>query len=93
MVKDGSDLGYIKEIADFPFSTKEDGSCEHLLEDHLCAVYNSRPDICDVEKTWKKHHNKISKQEYFISTAEICNSFIIESKLDDKFLIDTKIIA
>lgn len=93
LVKQGAAPEFIKEIADFPYNTKPDGSCENLLPDHKCAVYLSRPDCCDVEKTWQKHHLKtITKKKYFVETAELCNSFITEAKLDDKFLINPKLI-
>lgn len=81
---------YVKEISEFPHQTKPDGSCEHLQPDHSCGIYLTRPDICDVAKTWEKHHSKaISKSDFFLSTAMLCNQLITEEVAGNNFFIDT----
>jgi len=85
----GKFIGKLKELG-FPYEVKEDGSCEMLGADNKCKVYDSRPDVCSVEKMYETVHSKTgaTKKEIFKKEAEICNSFIKEEKLDDKFLID-----
>ena len=77
----------VQELLSFPYSTV-DGVCEMLNENGECKVYDSRPDICDVNKTFKKHHKGTkSKKEYFRQNNIICNQMIKENNLSDEFLI------
>lgn len=61
-----------------------------LGEDNKCKVYDNRPDVCSVEKMFDKFHSHTgaTRKEIFKKEAQVCNSFIKEDKLDDKFLID-----
>ncbi len=75
----------------FPYGVKEDGrTCEKLTDDGKCSVYENRPEMCSVEKMYEKVHSKSgkTKKEVFLMEATICNSFIKEDGLDEKFLID-----
>jgi len=93
MIKDGHTDSYVKEVADFPYRTIDNGSCEHLLADHSCAVYESRPDICSVAKTFEKHHAAtIPRNAYYASTAELCNEMMSENNTADNFFINLESI-
>ncbi len=72
----------------FPEPVDKEGICTHLTKDNKCAIYDTRPDICDVDKVYYilKDHFK-SKQQYIKSTIQTCNSLISEVGLDDKYLI------
>lgn len=86
---DIGNIGYhLYEIASFPFSSKEDGSCEMLGEDGRCSIYESRPDICNIETTRIKYFANISKEEYYSLTAASCNQLITEAGIEKKFLIN-----
>ncbi len=77
--------------AGFPYGVKEDGrTCEKLEEDNKCTVYENRPEMCSVEAMYYKVHSKSgkTKKSVFLMEATICNSFIKEDGLDEKFLID-----
>ncbi len=78
----------------FPHGVKNDGkTCEMFNEKtRLCTVYNSRPDICNVDKTFYSIHSKTgkTKKEVFLNESKICNSFIREAGLDEKYLVDEK---
>lgn len=88
---DAENLGYVKEVAEFPYNTTPDGACENLMADHSCKVYETRPDICHVDKTWAKHHaESITLVQYQFETAQLCNSLIISADMEDKYLIDLK---
>ncbi len=91
MIANGESDGYVKEIAEFPHQTNEAGVCEHLQEDHKCGIYETRPDICKVDVTWEKHHKgSISKENYFMSTAMVCNALILSGGAGDNFYINTE---
>ena len=44
---------------DFPYKANKDGSCEKLV-DNRCSIYETRPDICNVEKV-----RRVLGMEYF----------------------------
>ena len=74
--------------------SKEDGSCIYLNDDNSCSVYSQRPDICSIYKMYKKRKPEnlllkdTSERDYYKLTAKICNQFIKEDGLDDKYKID-----
>jgi Fe-S-cluster containining protein len=78
--------------------SKKDGSCIYLSDDNRCSIYSQRPDICSVYKMYKKYKTKkllpkgTSERDYYKLTAKICNQFIEEDGLDDKYKIDIDFI-
>ena len=59
--------------------SKADGSCIYLNTDNTCSVYNKRPDICSIDKMYKKRQLLMSKKEYYKLSAKICNQYTIIS--------------
>ncbi len=50
------------------------GRCIHLLENNLCDIYDSRPDICNVKVMFDKLFcYQMSKEEYIRMNIEGCN--------------------
>lgn len=44
-----------KMVEEFPYKTRDDGSCEKLdLKTMQCTVYDNRPDMCSVDKSWER---------------------------------------
>lgn len=77
-----------RELAKFPYEIKEDGSCSKLGEDGKCTVYNKRPDVCSVEKSFKKFApSGTSKRLYYSINGAACNKMIKANGLDKKFLV------
>lgn len=74
-----------KVVKEFPYKTV-DGVCEMLQPDNTCAVYETRPDLCNVNTmaTLKG----VELNEYYKLNAQICNSWIQLNKLDHSFLIN-----
>ena len=67
--------------------SNEDGSCIYLNKDNTCSIYNQRPEVCNIDKMRKKQ-TILSKKEYYKLSAKVCNQFIEEDGLDDKYKID-----
>ncbi len=76
----------------FPYGVNEKGWCEKLGENGLCMVYETRPDMCNIEKMYKLNFSQSGKTEkqVFGENAKLCNSYIIADGLDAKFLVDEK---
>lgn len=39
-----------KTVATFPFKTSPEGACSKLDENGKCSIYETRPDVCRVDK-------------------------------------------
>ena len=63
---------------------KKDGSCIHLDENNLCKIYDTRPDYCRVGHKLKE--SGLTKEEYFKKTAMICNHYMQQDGIKDKFI-------
>ena len=48
-----------------------DGVCIHL-KDNLCSIYESRPDICNVEKMYVFFKEQMSEEEYLQLMSDSC---------------------
>lgn len=83
-----------KEL-NFPYKVNEKGWCEMLDENNKCKVYDNRPDICSVEKTFYSIFQKegMTKKETYLQNTKLCNQYIREDKLDEKYLLDEKIYS
>ena len=48
--------------------------CDKLNDDNTCSIYETRPDCCRVDKMYelRKDRIKVSKEEYFILSKELC---------------------
>lgn len=71
-----------------------DGACVYL-KDNLCSIYDTRPELCNMEKMWVKRNREldlevrgITKKDYFKLNNEVCNQMIKEDELDEKYLIN-----
>ena len=55
-------IGEIPELAEYH---KGDGVCIYLSEDNLCMIYQTRPDICNVEKMYTLRYKDIMTKEVY----------------------------
>lgn len=69
---------------------REDGACIHLSAQNECKIYETRPNICRVDKMYERYKDtlKIDKKAYFKFANECCNAMIKEDGLSDEFLIN-----
>lgn len=77
---------------EFPYGVKEDGSCDQLLPDGKCNVYDTRPAICRVAKMYHVigKTKGMTKREFFLQEAKTCNTFVEQDGLPEHFKIDLK---
>jgi len=64
------------DIADafrnFPHPINSDGSCS-MLVDNKCSVYETRPDICNVDKVYEKYYKKMyTKHQAYALNQKMC---------------------
>jgi Fe-S-cluster containining protein len=88
-IAEGENSDYIREVSEFPYPYDENGRCSQLTESNHCKVYDHRPNICSVEKSWLKHHSaNYSKEDYFKLSATICNALMDEADIPKSFRIN-----
>lgn len=76
---------HIEKDFQFPYGWNSQGVCENLTGDNKCAVYEERPDICNIDKMVDSLN--ISKQDFYQQNMEVCNRMIREDNLDLSFLL------
>ena len=60
----------VPDLKDFDLGN---GVCKYLNEYNLCTIYESRPDICNVEKMYElKFKDIMSREEYEFLNNEGC---------------------
>lgn len=60
-------IGNLPEMKDF---NRGDGVCKNLTKDNLCKIYDSRPDICRMDKMQPP---VMTNQEWHRRNAIACN--------------------
>lgn len=77
-------IGEIKELKEFH---NGDGVCIHLnKENHQCTIYETRPDVCRVEKMYDLIYHKEfqSKQQFYNANMNICKT--LKEKYQEKLI-------
>ena len=50
-----------------------DGTCKYLRDDNLCSIYETRPDKCNVKKTYELFFKHIyTKDEFYKLNENAC---------------------
>ena len=68
-----------------------DGACIHLNKDMLCSIYETRPDICRVDKTWdsiKDQNPDMSQNDWNILNTKECHKLIDLNKISPEYKIN-----
>jgi Fe-S-cluster containining protein len=67
-----------------------DGVCSYLnRETNKCSIYETRPDICRVDKMFENYFKpKMSKKEFYKINTKACHTLIDKDGLDESFKID-----
>jgi len=75
-------------IPNFPEPMKADGSCEHL-EDNLCKIYETRPDICRIDKGIEQNISGAKDKQYWRElTISFCNKYQVEDGMDESYRVN-----
>jgi len=79
---------HISEIEELKEFHNGDGICIHLnRENNQCNIYETRPNVCRVEKMYDLVYHKEfnSKQEFYNANMAICNVLKARSQTKLKF--------
>lgn len=59
-------------------------------EDGRCKVYETRPDVCRVDKSFELFAGNRTREQFYSDNAKICNTWIRKEGLDMKYLVKEK---
>jgi hypothetical protein len=77
-----------KNVGNLPLPSTN-GICNNLdLKTNKCKIYNTRPDICRVDKVYEHFKDKYTLKEWFIENTKACHTLIDQQELDKSFKID-----
>lgn len=79
-------ISHIKELKELDLGN---GTCEHFNSiNNGCNIYDTRPDICRVDKMFDlKYHKKFSKEEFYRLNANACNNLQKAYGVDKSFQV------
>lgn len=67
-----------RKVGKFPFMKefdRGDGTCRHLTDKNLCAIYDSRPEVCNVDALYERlYAGKISREEFYRINERACEA-------------------
>ena len=49
-----------------------DGVCRHLTDANLCDIYESRPEVCNVERMYSRFSSEMTKAKYYSMMEASC---------------------
>jgi Fe-S-cluster containining protein len=71
-----------------------DGHCIHLTPDHRCAIYATRPTVCNVAATHAglvSQGSPVSQAQYFTLSAVACNQLMDRYDVAASFRVDPSV--
>ena len=79
-------ISLVKDLKDFDLGN---GIFKHYnIIDLKCNIYETRPNICRVEKMFDIEYFKyFSKNEFYILNAKVCNELQNKYEMDKKYKI------
>lgn len=80
-------ISLVKELYEFDLGN---GVCKHLnLETKLCEIYSTRPNVCNIDISYKDKYNKVfTKYEFYFENAKVCNELQEINCADTKYKIN-----
>tara|TARA_R110002167_G_scaffold271836_1_gene478357 strand:- start:238 stop:531 length:294 start_codon:yes stop_codon:yes gene_type:complete len=74
----------------FGLPDRGDGACANLTQDNQCSIYETRPDVCRVDKLYELVKKDITKKQLYIENTKACHQLIDAFKLDKSYKINLK---
>ena len=82
-------ISTVNELKEFDLGN---GVCKYFdFESKGCKIYETRPDICSVDKMFEIKYNKyFNKEDFYIENAKVCNDLQEKYNLDESYRIKIK---
>ena len=73
-------LAHIPELSSF---NRGDGTCIHL-SGTTCSIYETRPEICSVDKMYEAvYHKEMSREAFYLANLRVCKQLQTEAGLPE----------
>lgn len=76
---------YREALEAFPYQARQDGACEQLDEAGRCRVYETRPDLCNIETMILR--TGVPRAARYALNALICNTLQEREGIDPSFRV------
>ena len=70
-----------------------DGVCSHLTDANLCDMYDSRPEVCNVERMYSRFASEMTWDEYISLMEASCECLKRNFQRDERFQLDSHRLA
>ena len=82
-------ISSVKELYHFDLGN---GVCQYLNnKDNSCQIYESRPDICRIDKMFEvKYKEYFTQENFYIENAKVCNDLQKKYNLDESYRLKIK---
>lgn len=82
-------ISSVQELKDYDLGS---GVCKYFNRiTNQCEIYDSRPDICKIDKMFElKYHQYFTKENFYIENAKVCNNLQEQYGLDRSFRVKIK---
>lgn len=82
-------ISTVRELKEFDLGN---GTCKYFDNvSNSCIIYETRPDICRIDKMYETKYKKyFTKENFYIENAQVCNSLQEQYSLDKSFRIKIK---
>lgn len=70
----------------FPYKWDNTGRCENLTKENLCAVYDNRPLLCNIDR-FMDRFAVVGKDEFYAANIESCNALMDQENIPIEFRI------
>ena len=61
------------DIAEFPYTVNQDGSCPQLDPGGFCKIYETRPFVCRTDEMFDRYWSKImTREEWYAQSRKSC---------------------
>jgi Fe-S-cluster containining protein len=80
-----------RAAADAGLVPTRDGHCVHLTDDQQCAIYATRPEICDVAATHARQVGQglqMTQATYFTLSTHACHALMDRYDIEPRFRLD-----
>lgn len=72
-------------VVNFPFRTDETGKCEKLGANNECTVYDTRPEICSIDKVYEQYlATQMTREQWYRRNESMCK--VMQDKAAEKIV-------
>ncbi|GGZ88868.1 hypothetical protein GCM10007161_20470 [Ignatzschineria indica] len=76
----GACCRYLHLATELQHLDRGDGVCKHLTKENRCEIYETRPEICNIEYQYHKNYSHIPWDAFVAENLQICELLQLDQK-------------